>query len=114
MAKGDMIRLGQVLNASQRSLGDNYNVSTPELDMLCDLLTATPGIYGARLAGGGFGGGILALMARHALEEALPDALASFESQSGLATEWSEAVPGEGAMVAFPGSEPELVREWLP
>lgn len=114
MAKGDLVQLGQALSASQHSLSDNYDVSTPELDALCDILAATPGIYGARLVGGGFGGGVLALMARHALEDSLPDALTSFESQSGLATEWSEAVPGEGAMVMFPGGEPELVREWLP
>ena len=52
LKQGDLIQLGRLLSASHHSLSDDYDVSTPELDTLCDLLTATPGIYGARLVGG--------------------------------------------------------------
>jgi galactokinase len=59
----DDARLGELLNASHRSLRDDYEVSTPELDRLVDLATAA-GALGSRLVGGGFGGSIIALARR--------------------------------------------------
>jgi galactokinase len=56
----DDAKLGKLLSASHRSLRDDYEVSTPELDRLVDLATAA-GALGARLVGGGFGGSIIAL-----------------------------------------------------
>jgi galactokinase len=56
----DDARLGELLSASHRSLRDDYEVSTPELDRLVDLAAAA-GALGSRLVGGGFGGSIIAL-----------------------------------------------------
>ena len=53
-------RLGDLLSASHRSLRDDYEVSTPELDRLVELAMEA-GALGARLVGGGFGGSIIAL-----------------------------------------------------
>lgn len=38
------------------SLRDLYEVSTPELDALVEIARQTPGCWGARLTGAGFGG----------------------------------------------------------
>jgi galactokinase len=59
----DDAMLGKLLDASHRSLRDDYEVSTPELDQLVQLATAA-GAFGARLVGGGFGGSIIALTRR--------------------------------------------------
>jgi galactokinase len=59
----DDAELGELLNASHRSLRDDYEVSTPELDQLVELATAA-GALGARMVGGGFGGSIIALARR--------------------------------------------------
>ena len=59
----DEVTLGEILNASHRSLRDDYEVSTPELDQLVMLATAA-GALGARVVGGGFGGSIIALVQR--------------------------------------------------
>ena len=56
----DDARLGELLSASHRSLRDDYEVSTPELDNLVELAMGA-GALGARLVGGGFGGSIIAL-----------------------------------------------------
>jgi galactokinase len=64
----DDARLGALLSASHRSLRDDYEVSTPELDRLVELAAAA-GALGARLVGGGFGGSIIALARRGAAEE---------------------------------------------
>ena len=48
--------------ASHRSLRDDFEVSTPELDRLVDL-SVEAGAHGARLTGAGFGGCVVALVA---------------------------------------------------
>ena len=50
--------LGTLLNASHASL-QSIGVSTPEIDDLVAHLQSTPGVLGARMMGGGFGGMIL-------------------------------------------------------
>jgi galactokinase len=59
----DDATLGTLLSESHRSLRDDYEVSTPELDHLVELATAA-GASGARLVGGGFGGSIIVLTPR--------------------------------------------------
>ncbi len=60
---------GELMVASHASLRDDYDVSTPTLDALVDRLVATPGVYGARLTGAGFGGCVVAMTEPGALEE---------------------------------------------
>jgi galactokinase len=54
---------GELMNASHASLRDDYEVSVPGLDILIDLLQKTPGVFGAKLTGAGFGGSCVALVA---------------------------------------------------
>jgi len=53
-----------LLDESHRSLRDDYEVSTPDLERLVALARSDPEVLGARLVGGGFGGSILALTHR--------------------------------------------------
>ncbi|MBD0268796.1 MAG: galactokinase [Cyanobacteria bacterium Co-bin8] len=53
---------GQLMNASHVSLRDDYEVSVEGLDQLVDILQASPGVFGARLTGAGFGGACVALV----------------------------------------------------
>lgn len=55
-------RFGELMNASHASLRDDYEVSVPALDTLVDMLQKTPGVFGARLTGAGFGGACVALV----------------------------------------------------
>jgi galactokinase len=58
---GDLLAVGRLLTASHRSSRDLFENSTAELDFLVDTLVALPGVYGARLTGGGFGGAVMAM-----------------------------------------------------
>ena len=58
---GDVRGAGSLMSESHRSLRDDFEVSTPELDALVGLLEAVPGVCGARLTGAGFGGCVVAL-----------------------------------------------------
>jgi galactokinase len=61
LARGDLIGAGAVMTEGHRSLVNDFKVSTPEMDELVDHLRGLPGVLGARLSGGGFGGCAIAL-----------------------------------------------------
>jgi galactokinase len=58
---GDLSAAGMLMVASHNSLRDLYNTSTPVMDAAVEQLSAQPGVYGARMTGGGFGGCVVAL-----------------------------------------------------
>jgi galactokinase len=58
---GDTAVAGELMLASHASLRDDFEVSTPALDVLVDRLAARRGVWGARLTGAGFGGCVVAL-----------------------------------------------------
>jgi galactokinase len=64
---GDMKEAGDLMAASHESLRHDFEVSVPALDDLVDHLRRTPGVFGARLTGAGFGGCAVALTERGAL-----------------------------------------------
>jgi galactokinase len=49
------------MSASHRSLSGDFDCSTPRIDALCRDLSATAGVHGARITGGGWGGCVVAL-----------------------------------------------------
>ena len=65
---GDLRGLGRLMSDSHRSLRDDYEVSSKELDLLVGLAVAQPGVIGARMTGGGFGGCTINLVESSALE----------------------------------------------
>jgi galactokinase len=63
--------LGKLVSDSHASLRDNYEVSCREVDRLVTQLSRVPGVLGARLTGGGFGGGVLVITAGGAESDVL-------------------------------------------
>ena len=56
LERGDLTAFGTLMGESHRSLRDDYEVSCDELDVMVELAQGLPGLYGARMTGGGFGG----------------------------------------------------------
>jgi galactokinase len=61
LARGNTVALGAIMTEGHRSLANDYRVSVPAVDELVDELLAQPGVLGARMSGGGFGGCVIAL-----------------------------------------------------
>jgi len=78
---GDLKTFGDLVSASHRSSRDLYEVSLPELDTLVEAAVETPGTYGARLAGGGFGGCVTALVQEEAGSEVEENMKVRFEKK---------------------------------
>jgi galactokinase len=66
---GDFSNIGQLMANSHSSLKDDFEVSCEELDLMVEIATALPGVLGARMTGGGFGGSTVTLCeTKHAQE----------------------------------------------
>ena len=62
--QGDLEEMGRLMGESHESLRRDYEVSCAELDALVEMAGALPGVYGARMTGGGFGGSTVNLVSR--------------------------------------------------
>ncbi|MCU1571483.1 MAG: galactokinase [Naasia sp.] len=58
--------IGDLLDASHRSMRDDFEISVPELDLAVETAQQN-GAVGARMTGGGFGGAAIALVAEDAV-----------------------------------------------
>jgi galactokinase len=65
---GAVEEVGRLMNASHNSLRDDYQVSCRELDIMVETARSVPGVAGARMTGGGFGGCTVNLVWREALD----------------------------------------------
>lgn len=105
LAAGDFAAAGALLQAGQSSLRDDYEVSTPELDALCEIGDATGGVWGSRLTGAGFGGCTLHLVDTEraaAAAESLADAFAGrFGRRPPV---WTVAAVGGASVLPFPAN----------
>jgi galactokinase len=102
---GAAARLGSLLLASHASLRDDYEVSTPELDLAVELLVEH-GALGARLTGAGFGGCVVGLVPRADVAAVASRTVAQYRAETGLDAEAFvvQAVDGAGPLTAPVGA----------
>lgn len=94
----DFAKVGQLLNASHKSLKDDYNVSCPELDVSVDAAISA-GALGARMVGGGFGGSAIALLKREDIEKAKEKVNKAFALNGFKAPRFFSSLPSQGAQI---------------
>ncbi len=70
LREGDAVAAGRLMVESHRSLSGDFDASTPTIDALVDDLLRRPGVHGARMTGGGFGGCVVALTRPGAIDPA--------------------------------------------
>ncbi|MCH8475129.1 MAG: galactokinase [Opitutales bacterium] len=88
---------GPLLSASHASSRDLFENSIEELDYLVESLIACPGVYGARLTGGGFGGAVLAVTSPSFAEPEGRAISHSYQKRFGHAPQVIRLSPDEGA-----------------
>jgi galactokinase len=89
---GDLDALGPLFVASQASLRDDYEVSTPTIDRVVEAALQA-GALGARLTGGGFGGSVVALAERDRADAVLQATLARAGTQGWVVRPADGATP---------------------
>jgi galactokinase len=97
LAAADLEGVGALLTEGMASLRDDYQISIPELDALCELGDAHPGCHGSRLTGAGFGGCTVHLVEPEAAEEVAGFIATGFEARFGRRPPVISARPAAGA-----------------
>jgi len=91
------LAIGELLDASHRSLRDDFEVSVPELDLAVETALEN-GALGARMTGGGFGGSAIALVPIDAVSR-LQVAVDGAFAEHGFAAPTTFTVrPSDGAL----------------
>jgi galactokinase len=88
--------IGALLDQSHRSMRDDFEISTPALDLACAAALAA-GAIGARMTGGGFGGSAIALVPQEALGPVGQEVSAAFAAAGRPPPALYEVLPSQGA-----------------
>jgi galactokinase len=96
-ASDDLKRMGELFVASHRSLQHDYEVSCAELDFLVDTAITLPGVYGARMTGGGFGGCTVNLVDPAAADSFGREISARYKDRYNIDAKVFECRPSAGA-----------------
>ncbi len=90
---------GQLMFASHLSSRENFENSTSHLDTLVDLARQTPGIYGSRLTGGGFGGSTVSLIDSARADQIVQTISTEYHRITGATCAPILTEPSEGARI---------------
>jgi galactokinase len=104
LEQSDLDTLGSLMSESHRSLRDDFEVSCPELDLMVDLALASPGIRGARMTGGGFGGCAIALVENDRVDDFVKQVGAGYRKSTGTMPELYVTSAADGAGEVFPAA----------
>ncbi len=83
LVTGNPAAFGELMRESHRSLRDDYQVSCSELDVMVEIASRQPGVYGARMTGGGFGGCTINLVATEQSAEFKNQVAKAYHSATG-------------------------------
>lgn len=94
---GDLEQFGRFMNASHVSLRDDYEVTGAELDAMAEAAWKQPGVLGARMTGGGFGGCVVALVKNEHIEAFKQNVAREYEAKTGYKPDFYIACAEDGA-----------------
>ena len=94
---GDLGALAGLMRASHASMRDDFDISTPELDVLVEIANRTEGIIGARMTGGGFGGCTVSLVRDPHAASFAAAMSAGYDAATGRVPEIYTFVAADGA-----------------
>jgi galactokinase len=67
--EGDIVTVGGIFREDGIGLRDDYRISGPELEAMCDIARTIPGVYGERMLGGGDKGASGAIVAAGSVDD---------------------------------------------
>ena len=84
LQRSDVEGLGRLMTKSHKSLRDDFEVSSRELDIMFELAQGQRGVYGSRMMGGGFGGCTINLVELKSLNCFINHITAGYKLATGL------------------------------
>jgi galactokinase len=99
LRRGHLAAFGRLMNGSHASLRDDYEVSVPELDHVVAHALKEPGVTGARMTGGGFGGSVVMLVDTPDVDQVMDSLRTSFRAKFAQEPGFLLATPSDGLRV---------------
>lgn len=96
LKEGDIISFGKLLNASHKSLKDDYNVSCFELNILVES-ALRHGAIGSRMTGAGFGGCTVNLVHKNKIKIFIQEVGSEYRDKTNYKADFYIATIGDGA-----------------
>jgi galactokinase len=93
----DLGKMGRLFVESHRSMQHDYEITCEEIDFLVDTAIGLPGVYGARMTGGGFGGCTVNLVAPDAVDAFREALTRAYQERYGIKPAFYDCKPAEGA-----------------
>ena len=93
----DLAEMGRLFVASHRSMQYDYEISCEEIDFLVDTAIKIPGVYGARMTGGGFGGCTVNLVSPEKAGAFREQLSAAYAARFGKTPPFYDCKPAAGA-----------------
>ncbi len=92
----DIVKFGQLMNASHVSLRDDYEVTGIELDTLVEEAWKVEGVIGSRMTGAGFGGCTVSLVKDGAIDTFIDQVGKAYLAKIGYAADFYVVEIGDG------------------
>jgi len=96
---GDIVRFGELMNASHVSLRDDYEVTGVELDTLVEEAWKVERVIGSRMTGAGFGGCTVSIVKDGAVEDFIRSVGEAYQAKIGYAADFYVVEIGDGPRV---------------
>ncbi|MGA2672852.1 MAG: galactokinase [Terracidiphilus sp.] len=84
LEKGDLAEVGRLMAEAHRSYSKDFEGSCVEADLMVDLAQSIPGLIGARLTGGGFGGCTINLVQQDHAKAFAEELGRRYEAKTGI------------------------------
>lgn len=97
LRRDDLKLFGELMNASHRSLRNDYEVTGSELDALVEEAWKIDGVVGSRMTGAGFGGCTVSIVKENSVDEFIEKVGPAYQKRSGLKPDFYIADVGDGA-----------------
>lgn len=82
--ESDLASFGRLLRESHESMRFDFEITVPQVDLLVELAWNLPGVIGARMTGGGFGGCTVNVVEASALDDFREKVWLAYRQQTGL------------------------------
>ncbi|ORC92195.1 putative galactokinase-like protein [Trypanosoma theileri] len=92
-------RAGKILNEAHEGMKTLMKISTPELDLIQSTINEDPDVAGGRLMGGGFGGCVILLLKKSAVERVVCNVREKFKARFDVENKVYPIAMGDGAFV---------------
>jgi galactokinase len=102
MLRNRPLELGILMDASHDSLDEDYEVTSPELNLLVRLARDCKGVYGSRMTGGGFGGCTVTLIDANKVDGFCETVRTGYRAQSNIEPHIYVVQPEQGAEIFKP------------